>query len=44
MAVLIEHWYRNRSAVVIGQVGTIASAQVQLTFDSLTANYICAYA
>ena len=44
MAVLIEHWYRNRSAVVVGQVGTIASAQVQLTFDALIANYICAYA
>lgn len=44
MAVLIEHWYRNRSAVVVGQVGTIASAQVQLTFNALIANYICHYA
>lgn len=44
MALLIAHWYENRSAVVVGQITAIKSERVQLAFDALVENFRAHYA
>lgn len=39
MYLLIEHWYRNRAGVTVGNTAAAISAPLQIGIDSLLANY-----
>lgn len=39
MYLLIEHWYRNRAAVTVGNTAAAISAPLQMGVDSLLATY-----
>lgn len=39
LLLLIDHWFRHREAVMIGEFGAITSAKVELAFESLIAPF-----
>lgn len=39
MLLLIDHWYRNTSAVIVGEMASVGTAEIPLAFGALIANY-----
>lgn len=39
MLLLIDHWYRNTSAVIVGETASVSTAEIPLAFGALIANY-----
>lgn len=39
MLLLIDHWYRNSSAVIVGEMASVSAAEIPLAFHSLVENF-----
>jgi uncharacterized phiE125 gp8 family phage protein len=39
MLLLIDHWYRNTSAVIVGEMASVGTAEIPMAFGALIANY-----
>ena len=39
MLLLVDHWYRNSSAVIVGEMASVGTAEIPMAFGALIANY-----